>query len=80
LEDERKLLLEYKIDTIVSKNSGGGATYAKIAAARTLGIPVVMVQRPPIPAVEQVADVEGAMAWLIKQLLVTSLGRSDSAS
>ena len=72
LEDERKLLLEYQIDTIVSKNSGGGATYAKIAAARELGIPVVMVQRPPIPDVEQVADVEGAIAWLIKQLLVIS--------
>jgi len=72
LEDERKLLLEYKIDTIVSKNSGGGANYAKIAAARELGLPIVMVQRPPIPDVEQVADVEGAIAWLIKQLLVIS--------
>ena len=72
LEDERQLLLEYQIDTIVSKNSGGSATYAKIAAARELGIPVVMVQRPPSPDVEQVADVEGAIAWLIKQLLVIS--------
>ena len=68
LEDERKLLLEYQIDTIVSKNSGGGATYAKIAAARELGIPVVMVQRPPIPDVEQVADVEGGISWLIQQM------------
>jgi len=72
LEDERQLLLEYQIDTIVSKNSGGDATYAKIVAARELGIPVVMVQRPQIPDVEQVADVEGAIAWLIKQLLVIS--------
>jgi len=68
LEDERQLLLEYHIDTIVSKNSGGAATYAKIVAARELGIPVVMVQRPPIPDVEQVADVEGATSWLIEQL------------
>ncbi|MEG4506285.1 cobalt-precorrin-6A reductase [Microcoleus sp. F6_B4] len=68
LEDERQLLLEYQIDTIVSKNSGGGATYAKIVAARELGIPVVMVQRPPIADVEKVADVEGAIAWLVKQL------------
>ncbi|MEG4073654.1 cobalt-precorrin-6A reductase [Microcoleus sp. Pol14C2] len=68
LEEERQLLLEYGIDTIVSKNSGGGATYAKIVAARELGIPVVMVQRPPIADVEQVADVEGAIAWLVKQL------------
>ncbi|MEG4499620.1 cobalt-precorrin-6A reductase [Microcoleus sp. F10-C6] len=68
LEDERKLLLEYQIDTIVSKNSGGGATYAKIVAARELGIPVVMVQRPPIPDVARVADVEGAIFWLIQQM------------
>ncbi|MEG4577279.1 cobalt-precorrin-6A reductase [Microcoleus sp. N3A4] len=72
LEDERQLLLEYQIDTIVSKNSGGGATYAKIAAARELGISVVMVQRPQIPDVEQVDNVERAIAWLIKQLLVIS--------
>jgi precorrin-6A/cobalt-precorrin-6A reductase len=62
------LLARGRFDTIVSKNSGGGATYAKIAAARELGIPVVMVQRPPIPDVEQVGDVEGAIAWLIEQL------------
>lgn len=68
LEDERQLLLEYHIDTIVSKNSGGAATYAKIVAARELGIPVVMVQRQPIPDVEQVADVEGAISWLIQKL------------
>ena len=68
LEKERQLLLEYHIDTIVSKNSGGAATYAKIIAAREMGIPVVMVQRPPIPDVEQVTDVAGAISWLISQL------------
>ena len=77
LEEERQLLLEYQIDTIVSKNSGGGATYAKIVAARELGIPVVMVQRPPIADVEQVADVEGAIAWLVKQLLVNRVQLSS---
>lgn len=68
LENERELLIEYQIDTIVSKNSGGDATYAKIVAARELGIPVVMVQRPPIPAVAVVADVESAIVWLLEQL------------
>jgi precorrin-6A/cobalt-precorrin-6A reductase len=68
LEDERELLREYQIDTIVSKNSGGDATYAKIVAAREQGIPVVMVQRPLMPAVEQVDNVEGAIYWLIQQL------------
>lgn len=68
LADERELLLQYQIDTIVSKNSGGAATYPKIIAARELNIPVVMVQRTPIPNVERVADVAGAISWLIEQL------------
>jgi precorrin-6A/cobalt-precorrin-6A reductase len=46
LENELKLLREHAIDIIVSKNSGGTATYAKIEAARILDIPVVMVSRP----------------------------------
>ncbi|MBF2066521.1 MAG: cobalt-precorrin-6A reductase [Calothrix sp. C42_A2020_038] len=68
LEDEKKLLLDYEIDTIVSKNSGGSATYAKIVAARELGIKVVIVQRAAMPAGEKVADVEGAVEWLLNKL------------
>ncbi|BAZ10050.1 precorrin-6x reductase [Calothrix sp. NIES-4071] len=68
LEDEKKLLLEYEIDTVVSKNSGGGATYAKIIAARELGIKVVMVQRSPIPEGEKTTSAEGAMMWLVDKL------------
>lgn len=64
LEDERSLLQQYKIGAIVSKNSGGDATYAKVLAARELGIPIVMIQRPPTPAGDRVADVESALAWL----------------
>ncbi|MEA5571544.1 cobalt-precorrin-6A reductase [Calothrix sp. UHCC 0171] len=66
LADERKILREYGIDTLVSKNSGGNATYGKIIAARELGIKVVMVQRPPTPDVEKVSDIEGALEWLRK--------------
>jgi precorrin-6A/cobalt-precorrin-6A reductase len=68
LEDERQLLHTYAIEAIVSKNSGGGATYAKIMAARELGLPVVMIQRPPLPEGEWVADVEHAIAWLARHL------------
>jgi precorrin-6A/cobalt-precorrin-6A reductase len=64
LERERELLTEYRIQAVVSKNSGGDATYAKIIAARELGLPVVMVQRPPVPEGERVADVAGAIEWL----------------
>ena len=43
---ERRLLEDHRIDVVVAKNSGGDATYGKIAAARALGLPVVMVRRP----------------------------------
>ena len=43
---ERDLLAAHGIDIAVAKNSGGDATYGKIAAARSLGIPVVMIERP----------------------------------
>ncbi len=46
LEAEEKLLREESIEVIVTKNSGGDATFAKLLAARTLGLPVVMVARP----------------------------------
>jgi precorrin-6A/cobalt-precorrin-6A reductase len=69
LEQELKLLQGYQIQAIVSKNSGGDATYAKIIAARELGIPVVMVQRSIVPEGDTVTDVSGAMEWLIEQKL-----------
>ncbi len=65
LEQELKLLRDYQIDAIVSKNSGGDATYAKIVAARELGIPVIMVQRSIVPEGEIVNNVSGAIEWLI---------------
>ncbi|MCY7331598.1 MAG: cobalt-precorrin-6A reductase [Pseudanabaena sp. CAN_BIN31] len=64
LEQERQLLRDYQIQAIVSKNSGGDATYAKIIAARELGIPIVMVQRPAMPEGEKVTSIEEAIAWL----------------
>ena len=70
LESERKLLREYQIDAIVSKNSGGDATYAKIIAARELGLSVVMVKRPIVPEGASVADVAGAIEWLGDRLSV----------
>jgi precorrin-6A/cobalt-precorrin-6A reductase len=49
---------------VVAKNSGGSATYGKIAAARTLGIPVLLLRRPPELPVPRAATVGEAMAWL----------------
>jgi precorrin-6A/cobalt-precorrin-6A reductase len=64
LEQERQLLRDYRIDAIVSKNSGGDATYAKMIAARELGLPVVMVQRPMMPVGERVGQIGNAIDWL----------------
>ncbi|NES08108.1 MAG: cobalt-precorrin-6A reductase [Okeania sp. SIO2F4] len=64
LEEEQSLLQKYEIEAIVSKNSGGDATYAKIIAAGELGIPVVMIQRPSLPEGEQVSDVKSAVSWI----------------
>jgi precorrin-6A/cobalt-precorrin-6A reductase len=63
-EAEQHLLTDERIDVIVSKNSGGTATYAKIEAARALGLPVVMIARPHKPAGHAVTGVEEAIAWL----------------
>ncbi len=65
-DDESALLRDNRIDVLVTKNSGGGAlTEAKLAAARDLGITVVMIDRPPLPAgVTAVGTVDEAAAWV----------------
>ncbi|MEU0071115.1 cobalt-precorrin-6A reductase [Streptomyces sp. NPDC006332] len=63
--DETALLYDQRIDVLVTKDSGGAATAAKLTAARALRLPVVVVQRPPLPeAVTTVPDVAGVLAWL----------------
>jgi len=48
-KDELALMQAHKIDALVSKNSGGDSTVAKLQAARTLAVPVIMLQRPSLP-------------------------------
>ena len=65
VDDEIALMRDRGIDVLVTKNSGGALTAAKLAAARELAIPVVMVARTPIPAgVESTSDLEVAAAWV----------------
>jgi precorrin-6A/cobalt-precorrin-6A reductase len=69
LEDERRMLHAERIEVIVTKNSGGTATQAKLIAARERDIPVILVARPPWPDVTgldaaSVTDAAGALNWL----------------
>ena len=64
---ERALMEAHRIEALVTRNSGGAATYPKIAAARALGLPVVMIERPPVPAGEAVPSPTEALAWLRRQ-------------
>jgi precorrin-6A/cobalt-precorrin-6A reductase len=61
-EAERALLTENRIDVLVSKDSGGAASYGKIAAARALGIEVVMIRRPELPQVPSASSVRELVA------------------
>jgi precorrin-6A/cobalt-precorrin-6A reductase len=64
LDAERRLLVEHRIDVLVSRQSGGEGARAKIDAARALGLPVVMIRRPAPPVPPVVPGVDEAMAWL----------------
>ena len=64
LADELALMGNEGVLALVTKNSGGGATYAKIEAARALGIEVVIVRRPRPPDAETVHDLDAVMSWI----------------
>ena len=62
--NDRALMSEHAIEVVIAKNSGGSAAYGKIAAARALGIDVIMLRRPAAPAAPAVETVDDAIAWL----------------
>ncbi len=64
-DDELALLRTHRIDALVTKNSGGDMTRAKLDAAAAQGIPVVMVARPQLPIGVTVVDtVQEAAGWV----------------
>ena len=64
VEAERRLLEQHAIEVLITKNSGGTATVAKLTAARALRLPVVIVARPAPVAGPTVVGAAAAMAWL----------------
>lgn len=65
LTGERDLMRAHRADVLVTKDSGGPLTAAKLDAAQELDVPVVVVRRPPAPAgVRTVSRVEEVLAWL----------------
>lgn len=64
VDGERALITEHRLDVLVTKDSGGAMTRAKLTAAREAGLPVVMVDRPLLPEnVRATGDVAEAAAW-----------------
>jgi precorrin-6A/cobalt-precorrin-6A reductase len=62
--DELALMRRHAVDVLVTRDSGGEMTSAKLTAARRLGLPVVMVDRPPAPDAPAVATTAEAITWL----------------
>jgi precorrin-6A/cobalt-precorrin-6A reductase len=62
--NDRTLMEAHRTEIVVAKNSGGDSTYGKIAAARALGLDVIMLRRPALPRVTSVESVEDAVRWL----------------
>lgn len=63
-DEDCALLRDHRIDLIVSKNSGGTGARAKIDAARHLGLPIVMIDRPILPPRTETHSVQGVLDWL----------------
>lgn len=75
--DDLVLLRDNRIDAIIAKNSGGAASYGKIAAARHLGIEVILIQRPTAPDVPTVDGVDQAFAAALHALGLDTSARAE---
>ncbi|MDN3520049.1 cobalt-precorrin-6A reductase [Halomonas ramblicola] len=64
LDGDLTLLREHGVERLVCKNAGGAGAVAKLAAARRLGLPVVMIERPAPPPRREAHSIEEVLAWL----------------
>ncbi len=79
LEGETELLDRHRIDLVVTKNSGGHATAAKLDAARSLGVEVLVVDRPPSPDGPSATSVADALEWVYSALGLAAPAMTRSA-
>lgn len=63
-DGDRALMAAHGIDLVVCKNAGGTGAEAKLIAARALGIPVLMIDRPLLPPRAEVIDPQAVLDWL----------------
>jgi len=64
LDGELALIDRHALDVLVTKDSGGAMTQAKLDAARARGLPVIVVARPPRPEAQTVPTVQEVLAWI----------------
>ena len=64
VENDIALMRDHKIELVVAKNAGGSGARAKIDAARALNIPIIMIDRPYIPARPEVGTAQEVLDWL----------------
>ncbi len=62
--DDRALMQHHGIELVVSKNAGGTGARAKLDAARALGLPVLMIDRPILPQRTELSSVTQVLDWL----------------
>ena len=66
VEGESALMRGHGVGLLVTKNSGGPMTEAKLQAARDLGVQVLMVQRPPLPPLPPTASMVTTVAEAVR--------------
>jgi precorrin-6A/cobalt-precorrin-6A reductase len=64
VDGDRRLMRDHGIDLLVCKNAGGSGAEAKLIAARALGLPVLLIDRPVLPERAEVDDPQAVMDWL----------------
>lgn len=65
--EEEALFKDLSVDWLIVKNAGGAPSRTKLIAARRLGIPVLMINRPPMPDADRVQTVEAALDWIARR-------------